>query len=138
MAEMGADVIKLELPPTGDLGRAVPTIVGGRSGFFVQQNLGKRSLFLDVRAPAGREVVEALLPHVDVLVENYSPGVVARLGFGWEDVSAINPRLIMCSISAFGQEGPLRDQPGYDAIAQAYSGVMSMIGDPGSSPALIG
>jgi crotonobetainyl-CoA:carnitine CoA-transferase CaiB-like acyl-CoA transferase len=135
---MGADVIKLELPPTGDLGRAVPSIRGGRSGFFVQQNRGKRSLFVDVKAPEGREVVEALLKHVDVLVENFSPGVISRLGFDWERSSALNPRLVMCSISAFGQEGPLRDQPGYDAIAMAYSGVMSMAGDPDGSPALMG
>jgi crotonobetainyl-CoA:carnitine CoA-transferase CaiB-like acyl-CoA transferase len=138
MAEMGADVIKLELPPTGDLGRSVPTIREGRSGFFVQQNRGKRSLFVDVKAPDGRELVEALVGRVDVLVENFSPGVIDRLGFDWARVSAINPRLVMCSISAFGQEGPLRDQPGYDSIAQAYSGVMSMNGEPGRTPALMG
>ncbi|MPY92593.1 MAG: CoA transferase [Acidimicrobiia bacterium] len=138
MAEMGADVIKVELPPTGDLGRTVPGVRNGRSGFFVQQNRGKRSLFLDVKAPEGRELAEELVRHVDVLVENFSPGVISRLGFDWETVSGVNPRLVMCSISAFGQEGPLRDQPGYDAIAQAYSGVMSMNGDPTSTPALIG
>ena len=138
LAEMGADVIKVELPPTGDLGRSVPTIRGGRSGFFVQQNLGKRSLFLDVKLAQGRELLEALVVQADVLVENFSPGVVARMGFGWEDVSALNPRLVMCSISAFGQEGPLRDLPGYDAIAQAYAGVMSMIGEPGATPSLVG
>ena len=138
MAEMGADVIKVELPPTGELGRTVPVMRNGRSGFFVQQNRGKRSLFLDVKAPEGREVVEALVRQVDVFVENFSPGVITRLGLDWETVSRLNPRLIMCSISAFGQEGPLRDQPGYDAIAQAYSGVMSMIGDPDGTPALVG
>jgi crotonobetainyl-CoA:carnitine CoA-transferase CaiB-like acyl-CoA transferase len=138
MAEMGAEVIKVELPPTGELGRTVPVVRNGRSGFFVQQNRGKRSVFLDVKSPEGREVVEALVRRVDVFVENFSPGVVGRLGLDWEAVSALNPRLIMCSISAFGQEGPLRDQPGYDAIAQAYSGVMSMIGDPRSTPALVG
>ena len=138
MAEMGADVIKVELPPTGELGRTVPVMRNGRSGFFVQQNRGKRSLFLDVKAPEGREVVEALVRQADVFVENFSPGVIARLGLDWETVSRLNPRLIMCSISAFGQEGPLRDQPGYDAIAQAYSGVMSMIGDPDGTPALVG
>ncbi|MDH4144725.1 MAG: CoA transferase [Acidimicrobiia bacterium] len=138
MAEMGADVIKVELPPTGDLARAVPTIVGGRSGFFVQQNRGKRSLFVDVKAAEGRELVAELVRHVDVLIENFTPGVIARLGFDWPTVSAINPRLVMCSISAFGQEGSLREQPGYDAIAMAYSGVMSMMGDPGATPALMG
>ena len=116
----------------------MPVVRNGRSGFFVQQNRGKRSVFLDVKTPEGREVVEALVRRVDVLVENFSPGVVGRLGLDWEAVSALNPRLIMCSISAFGQEGPLRDQPGYDAIAQAYSGVMSMIGEPGGTPALVG
>ena len=138
MAEMGADVIKVELPPTGELGRTVPVVRNGRSGFFVQQNRGKRSVFLDVKAAEGREVAEALVRHVDVFVENFSPGVISRLGLDWETVSRLNPQLIMCSISAFGQEGPLRDQPGYDAIAQAYSGVMSMIGDPDRPPALAG
>jgi crotonobetainyl-CoA:carnitine CoA-transferase CaiB-like acyl-CoA transferase len=138
MAEMGADVLKVEMPPAGDMSRGLPMIRNGRSGYFVQQNRGKRSLFIDVKDPRGREVVGELVARVDVVVENFSPGVIDRLGFGWEQVQALNPRAVMCSISAFGQEGPLRDQPGYDAVAQAYGGVLHMNGSPDRPPALMG
>ncbi len=138
MAEMGADVIKVELPPHGDMSRTLPGMRNGRSGYYVQQNRGKRSLFLDAKHPAGRELTRALVAEVDVLVENFSPGVIGRLGLDWETVSALNPRLIMCSISAFGQDGPLSDQPGYDAIAQAYGGILHMNGEPDRAPALMG
>ena len=138
MAEMGADVIKVELPPTGDMSRALPWMRNGRSAYFVQQNRGKRCVFLDVKDPRGREVALDLVEQVDVLVENFSPGVIGRLGLDWEVVSARNPRLVMCSISAFGQDGPLWDQPGYDGIAQAWAGVLHMNGEPDRPPALMG
>jgi crotonobetainyl-CoA:carnitine CoA-transferase CaiB-like acyl-CoA transferase len=138
MAEMGADVIKVELPPTGDLSRSLPWARNGRSGYFVQQNRGKRSLLVDAKSTGGRELLHELVGAVDVLVENFSPGAVDRLGLGWETVSQLNRRLVMCSISAFGQDGPLRDQPGYDAIAQAYGGVLHMNGEPDRPPALMG
>ena len=138
MAEMGAEVIKVELAPAGDLARALPIIRDGRSAYFVQQNLGKRSLCLDARKPEALALLREMLPKVDVLVENFSPGVIGRMGLGWEAVHAINPQLIMCSISAFGQSGPLANQPGFDYIAQAYTGVTSMIGEPDGSPPLTG
>lgn len=138
MAELGAEVIKVELAPAGDQARALPVIKNGRSAYFAQQNQGKRGIAVNLREPRGLEIVRGLVAKADVLVENFSPGAIGRLGLGWEAVHAINPKLIMCSISAFGQTGPLANQPGFDFIAQAYSGVTSMIGEPGQAPPLIG
>ena len=138
MAEMGAEVIKLELAPHGDHARALPVIKNGRSAYYVQQNQGKLGLCLNLRDERGREVMRRLVAGADVLVENLSPGAIGRLGFGWEQVHALNGRLIMCSISAFGQQGPLADQPGFDFIAQGYTGVTSMIGEADQAPPLIG
>jgi crotonobetainyl-CoA:carnitine CoA-transferase CaiB-like acyl-CoA transferase len=134
MAEMGAEVIKAELAPDGDLGRKLPYIRDGRSAYFVQQNRGKKSVCVDVRTDAGRAVLRDLAAHVDVLVENFAPGVVARMGRDWDTVHAVNPKLVMCSISAFGQQGPMAHLPGYDYIAQAYSGFTSLTGEDGGSP----
>lgn len=138
MAELGAEVIKIELAPDGDLCRVLPVIVDGRSGYFVQHNQGKKSVGLDIRQPEAVDLVRRLIARADVVVENFSPGVIARLGFGRDVVRALNPKAIMCSISAFGQEGPLRDLVGFDFIAQAYTGVTSMIGDPDGPPPIIG
>ncbi len=138
LAELGAEVIKVELPPAGDMSRGLPAVRNGRSGYFVQQNRGKRSICVDVKDPRGHELVLGLLDEVDVLVQNFSPGVIDRLGFGWDTVSARNPRLVMCSISAFGSDGPLRDAPGYDGIAQAYGGVLHMNGEADRAPSLMG
>lgn len=134
MAEMGAEVIKVELAPRGDQARGMAYMKDGRSAYFVQHNIGKKSLCLDLRRPRALDLVKRLLPRIDVLVENFSPGTIGRLGLGWEAVHAANPDLIMCSISAFGQTGPLADKPGFDFIAQAYAGVTSMIGDPDGAP----
>jgi CoA:oxalate CoA-transferase len=136
LAEMGAEVVKVEFSPTGDISRGVPYIRDGRSAYYVQQNRGKRSLCLDLKNPAGRAIIVELIPKFDVLVENYAPGVIRRLGFGYEAVSALNPKIIMCSISTFGQSGPLANRPGYDFIGCAYSGVLSMIGERDGSPSL--
>ena len=136
MAELGADVIKIELAPGGDQSRVLPVVRNGRSGYFCQHNQGKKSLCLDLRLPDALALVQDLVPRVDVLVENFSPGAIARLGLGWETIRALNPELIMCSISAFGQSGPLKDMPGFDYIAQAYSGATSMIGEPDAPPAI--
>lgn len=134
MAELGADVIKVEIPPKGDFSRAFPFLKDGRSAYFVQQNRGKRSLCLDPKKPEGLAILKELLPKIDVLVENYSPGAIARMGLGWEAVSKINPRLIMCSVSGFGQTGPLAHLPGYDYIGMSYAAVTYMIGDPNGPP----
>ncbi len=136
MVEMGADVIKVEFPPLGDAARMLPTHRNGRSSYYFQQNRGKKSLCLNLKSPAGQAVVRDLVAQVDVVVENFAPGVAARLGVGWEQVHAINPRAIMCSVSAFGQQGPLSGLPGFDYIAQAYAGVTAMIGEPSGPPSL--
>ena len=138
MAEMGADVIKIEFAPGGDLCRVLPELRDGRSAYFVQHNQGKKSVCLDIRKPEALELLKGLIAQADVVIENFSPGVIARLGLGWDVVHAINPKAIMCSISAFGQSGPLRDLPGFDYIAQAVSGVTSMIGDPDGPPPIVG
>jgi crotonobetainyl-CoA:carnitine CoA-transferase CaiB-like acyl-CoA transferase len=136
MAEMGAEVIKIEFAPTGDISRGVPYLQDGRSGYYVQQNRGKRSLCLDLKHPGAVAIIRELIPKVDILVENFAPGVIGRLGFAYENVKALNPKIIMCSISTFGQSGPLAERPGYDFIGCAYSGVLSMIGEAGHTPSL--
>jgi len=136
LGEMGAEVIKIEFAPNGDISRSVPFIRDGRSAYYVQQNLGKKSLCLDLRKPAAAAIVRELIGKVDVIVENYAPGVIGRLGFGYEAAKALNPKVIMCSISTFGQKGPLANRPGYDFIGCAYSGVLSMIGERDGAPSL--
>ena len=123
MAQMGADVIKVEIAPVGDRTRVLPFYRDHRSGYFVQQNLGKRSLCIDVRNPAGLAILKELVAKVDVVVENFAPGVIARMGLDYETARSLNPRVVMCSVSTFGQQGPLAHLPGYDFIAQAYSGL---------------
>ena len=136
LAQLGAKVIKVELPPVGDMSRLVPVIKQGRSAFFMQHNRGKQSLGLNVRDPRGREILRALIPQVDVLVENYSPGVIARHGLDWETVHALNPRLVMCSISGFGQHGPLSAMRGFDFVCAGYAGVLGMFGYPDRPPTI--
>ena len=134
MAEMGAEVIKVELAPNGEASRALPYLRNGRSGYYIQQNRGKKSIGIDRKDPRSIELVHKVLEKCDVLVENFEPGAIGRLGFGWEVVHKLNPRLIMGSISAFGQTGPLSSLPGYDYIGAAYAGVLSMIGEPDGPP----
>ncbi len=134
MAEMGADVIKVELPPAGDPGRLGPFTTGERSGYFVQHNRGKKDLCLDAKHPEGLAILKDLVAKVDVLVQNYAPGVIQRLGLDYETVSAINPKIVMCSMSAFGQTGPLAQEPGFDFLGAAYAGVTSMGGEAGGAP----
>jgi len=136
MAEMGAEIVKLELAPWGDQVRKAGYLKGGRSAYFVQQNRGKKSLCVDVKTPAGRKLLLDLVPKFDVLVENFAPGVIGRMGLDWATVHRVNPKLIMCSISTFGQTGPLADRPGFDYIAQAYSGITSLIGERDQAPSL--
>jgi CoA:oxalate CoA-transferase len=136
MVEMGAEVIKVEFPPLGDVSRTMPAQRNGRSAYFAQQNRGKHSLCLDAKSEEGRRILRDLIACSDVFIENFAPGVIGRLGFGWDAVRAINPNIVMCSISAFGQQGELSALPGFDYIAQAYSGITGMIGDPDGAPAL--
>ncbi len=144
MAELGAEVIKIELPPLGDRTRA-----GGLrsrdpahqhsslSTYYFQHNHSKKSVAIDFKHPEGLALIKALVAKSDVLVENFSPGVMARAGLGYDVLKEINPGLVMCSISMAGQEGPLSHKPGYDYIAQAYSGVTDLVGDPDGAPSFI-
>ncbi len=134
MAEMGADIIKVERAPKGDLSRQLPFLKDGRSAYYIQQNRGKKSLCIDPKNPAGLAVLKELIPRMDVLVENYGPGVIGRMGLDYKTVSAINPRIVMASISALGQTGPLALKPGYDYIGASYAAVIDMIGDPNGPP----
>ena len=142
LAHMGADVIKVEAREGGDLARqlgADPDLNRVNMGVsFLAQNPGKRSITLNLKHPRGKEVLRRLVGTADVLVENYRPGVMARLGLGYEDLLPANPRLIYCAISGFGQDGPLRDLPAYDQIIQGMSGVMSITGAPDTAPYRVG
>ncbi|MGD0290558.1 MAG: CoA transferase [Candidatus Binataceae bacterium] len=134
MAEMGADIIKVEIAPIGDFSRGLPFIHDGRSAYYIQQNRGKKSLCIDPRKPEGLKILKDLVRTVDVMVENFSPGVIGRLGLDYATVSALNPRIVMCSISSMGQTGPLAKRPGFDYIGAAYAGVLDMIGEPDKAP----
>ena len=134
LAEMGAEVIKVEFAPNGDPARGGPHIVNNRSGYFVQHNRGKKGLCIDLKHPEGCDIIRGLIPQVDVVVENYAPGVMGRLGFDYAAVSSLNPAIVMCSISAFGQRGPLANEPGFDYLGAAYAGIVSMCGEPNGAP----
>lgn len=137
MAELGAEIIKVEMSPFGDPSRSFPyRSKEKRSAYFVQQNRGKKSLCIDLKNEKSKAILTDLIKECDVLIENFAPGVIERMGFGWEAVHKINPKLVMCSISAFGQTGPLSHLPGFDYIAQAYAGVTSVIGEADSAPSL--
>jgi CoA:oxalate CoA-transferase len=127
-------VIKLEIAPDGDRCRTVSYVKNNRSGYFVQQNRGKLSLCLDVRKSEAKEILRGLIPKVDVIVENFAPGVIKRMGFDYDTVKQINPKIIMCSVSTFGQTGPLSNDPGYDFVGQAYAGVTSLSGEADGPP----
>jgi crotonobetainyl-CoA:carnitine CoA-transferase CaiB-like acyl-CoA transferase len=132
LADMGADVVKIE-PPGGDSTREA---LG--AGAFLAVNRNKRSLVLDLKSAEHQAVLHRLVADADVLLENYRPGVAARLGADWETLSSINPRLIYASVSGFGQTGPYAQRPGYDLIAQGLSGVMSVTGEPDGDPVKCG
>ena len=130
LADLGADVIKVERPGVGDDSRANYPIVDGESGYFMAYNRNKRSIELDLKDPADLDTFKKLVAKSDVVLENYRPGVMDKLGLGYEDLKKINPRIIHASISGFGQYGPYSQRAGYDIIAQAMSGLMSVTGYP--------
>lgn len=136
LAALGADVIKVERPRLGDAGRAHPYFVKGESGYFLQQNMGKKGLCVDVKDPRGLELMKKLVRESDVLVENYRPGALKKLGLGYEELSAENPALVYCSVSAYGQTGVDSERAGFGLIAEAKSGAMDLIGRPGEMPPL--
>lgn len=133
LADLGAEIIKLE-PPAGDDYRHIGPFKDGESALFTLNNRGKQSLVLDLKDPADLALARGIAAQVDVVVENFRPGVAARLGLGAEDLRAANPRLIYCSISGFGQQGPFRDLPAYDLVVQAMSGLMAGTGEEGGAP----
>ena len=131
LADMGARVIKIEHPGRGDDTRAWgPPFVGAESAYFLSINRNKESVTLDFKTAEGRDILERLAGRADVFVENFRPGTLARAGFDYEAIARRYPRLVYCSISGFGQTGPSRDRPGYDAVIQAEGGLMSVTGDP--------
>ncbi len=142
LAQVGADVIKVETPAGGDLARqlgASPSLNKQFMGAsFLAQNAGKRSIALDLKRPMGREIFLKLVATADVVLENFRPGVMERLGFGYEALKLVKPDIVYCAISGFGATGPLKDNPAYDQIVQGYSGVMSVTGDAHSAPLRVG
>lgn len=135
LGDLGAEVIKIERPDGGDDTRPwKPPETGGNSAYFAAINRNKRSLTLDFGKAAGREVFYELVRNSDVVIENFRPGVTARLGIDYQTLNPLNPKLIYCSISGFGQEGPLSRRPAYDYIVQAFSGVMSLTGEVEGDP----
>jgi crotonobetainyl-CoA:carnitine CoA-transferase CaiB-like acyl-CoA transferase len=138
-ADMGARVIKIEHPVHGDDTRAWgPPFLQGESAYYLSINRNKESVALDFKTTEGRAIVDALVEQADVLVENFRPGTLDRLGLGYDALSQRYPRLIYVSISGFGQTGPRRDEPGYDAVAQAEGGLMSITGVPDREPVRLG
>ena len=141
MADMGAEVVKLEMPPGGDYNRGHMREALTEPRFnplHAFYNRGKKSICIDLKRPQGAALIRDLIPHFDVFVENLTPGLLAKYGLGYADLSAVNPRLIMCSVSAFGQTGPLANFAGTDAIAQSMSGVTSMTAGADGTPIFTG
>jgi crotonobetainyl-CoA:carnitine CoA-transferase CaiB-like acyl-CoA transferase len=137
MAELGATVVKVELAPGGDPSRQLPLVRDGRSVYFVQQNRGKRSLCVDLAKEEAVSLLRALAAKVDVVVENFGPGVLEKRDLGYAQLSSSHPELIMASISAFGRTGPLAGKVGFDLMAQAFSGICHMTGDPAGPPQFV-
>jgi CoA:oxalate CoA-transferase len=138
LANLGARVIKVERPPDGDDARGIGPFVAGKSLYFSALNHGKESIALDLHDDADRATFEALLDRADVLVENFRPGVMARLGYGWETAQTRWPSLVYASVSGFGQTGPLHERPAFDMVVQAMGGVLSLTGYPDAPPARVG
>ena len=138
LADMGADVIKIELPGRGDDSRANFPIIKGESGYFMNLNRNKTGITLNLKSEKGKEIFRDLVRQSDIVVENYRPGVMEKLGLGYEDLRKINPGIVYGCVSGFGHYGPYSKRAGYDIIGQAMSGLMSTTGWPGGSPTRTG
>ena len=138
LAALGAEVIKVERPGTGDAGRQHAfTLEDNQSGYFLQLNMGKQGVSVNMRDPRGKTFMQKLCDSADVFIENYRPGALEKLGLGHAELSARNPRLVYCSISAYGHTGPDAHRAGFGLIAEAKSGIMQMVGNPGEAPPLL-
>lgn len=138
LADLGATVIKVEVPGVGDDSRHIGPFINGKSAYFTSVNRGKHSIALDLKADADRAVFDSLLAQADILIENYRGGTMARLGYGWPQLHARFPRLIYCAVSGFGHTGPYAEKPAYDIVVQGMGGIMSLTGHPGSPPTRVG
>ena len=138
LGDLGARVIKVEQPGVGDDSRAIGPFVDDASAYFMSVNRNKESIALDLKTMEDRAIFERLLERADVLVENYRPGTMEKLGYSWAILKDRFPRLILVSISGFGQTGPYRSQPAYDMVVQAMSGMMSVTGHPDTGPCRVG
>ncbi len=139
LGDLGADVVKIEEPRRGDEARRWgPPFVHGESAYFMSVNRNKRSLTLDLKAAAGQQILRELVQRADVLVDNFTPGTLARLGFPYDALQGIQPALIYCTITGFGQRGPMRDRTAYDQILQGLGGVMSVTGEAEGPPTKVG
>jgi crotonobetainyl-CoA:carnitine CoA-transferase CaiB-like acyl-CoA transferase len=138
LGDMGAEVIKIEEPGKGDDTRGWPPFVAGEATYFMAVNRNKKSLTLNMKAAEGQAILRKLVAKADVVLENFRPGTMERLGFGYESLRALNPRLVYCSISGFGESGPEASRPGYDLIVQGESGVMDITGFPDGPPVKVG
>ncbi|CAN7592226.1 CoA transferase [Phenylobacterium sp. LjRoot219] len=138
LADLGAEVLKIEPPGGGDETRTFPPFRDGESHYFLSVNRGKKSIVIDLKTEAGVALAKDLAAKCDILIENYRPGVMDRLGLGYDELSTINPGLIYCAISGFGMTGPLRDKPSFDIVMQALSGALSVNGEPGCQPTKLG
>ncbi len=138
LGDMGAEVIKVEEPAKGDDTRGWPPFVGGEATYFLSVNRNKKSLTLNLKAPEGQAILRKLIARADVVLENFRPGTMERLGFGYERLRAVNRRLVYCSISGFGESGPEASRPGYDLIVQGESGIMDLTGFPDGPPVKVG
>ena len=134
LCDLGAEVVKCERPPFGDVARTTGPLLDGESGYFFSVNRGKRSISIDLKQEEGRELFLQLVPQFDVLVENFRPGTLERLGLGYERLAELHPGLIYAAISGYGQTGPLRERPALDVVIQGAGGVMSVTGEPGGPP----
>ncbi len=138
LGDLGAEIIKVERPGSGDDARGFGPFVGDRSAYFESLNRGKRSVALDLADPDDRTRFEGLLERADVLVENFRPGAMERMGYGWEELHGQWPRLVYAAVSGFGHTGPYSERPAYDIVVQAMGGLMSLTGQPGGPPTRVG
>jgi crotonobetainyl-CoA:carnitine CoA-transferase CaiB-like acyl-CoA transferase len=138
LGDLGADVIKVEAPGRGDDTRGYPPFWNGVSCYYLSANRNKRSVTVNLQSPEGQEIIRRLARDSDILIENFRPGATERWGLGFDDLRAINPRLIYCAISAVGRDGPDRDRAGVDLLMQAYGGLMSITGEAGRPPVRVG